>query len=559
MITDNLRTAVWVCLSFLLIPTVFAAPLQSGYTIQGLQGDALKNAQNQLSQLETQHPEQITTVGTQAIQDAIKPYGYFKAQVSLQQHVFNVIPGPVIHIQSVAVSITGEGAHNTLLQTQLSHFPLKRGQPLLTEKYSAAKATLFNTALKAGYLNPTFTTQKITINLSRYTCNIQLVLDTGPRSYFGNVTFSPTPLDDSLLYRYLPFKPGQPFSSEKLLTLQNDLSSSQYFKKISVNSKTESAKNHIIPIHVKLHMKKWSQYLAGLGFGTDTGPRATFGANFFYINRYGHAISSQAMVSSVQSSAGISYKIPGDNPATDQYTLNENFSTNHLNQGSSQTQQFGVNYIKKLAHHWQRTYSLNYNIEQFKFNDMPGQASYLIIPGINFTRITTAQNRIFTNEGNFFSLNIQGALREFASNNTFFQAEIQDKAITHFSDNDRLIFRGDVGYTYTDSLDTLPLSLRFYAGGAQSVRGFSYQSIGPGKYLAVGSAEYQHHIKGNWYGTTFYDIGNAMDNTDQAFARGVGAGIMWASPIGPIEITVAKAMSLPGKPMRIQFTMGPDL
>lgn len=34
---------------------------------------------------------------------------------------------------------------------------------------------------------------------------------------------------------------------------------------------------------------------------------------------------------------------------------------------------------------------------------------------------------------------------------------------------------------------------------------------------------------------------------------------MYASPIGPIEITVARALSKEGQPLRIQFTMGPDL
>jgi len=561
---NNLRAMVVLLLVVFSLSTALGAISSAGYEIEGLQGAALQNAQNRLISLRketegTQGNKQFEAEAPAAIQEAIKPFGYFNSHVTLHNHTFIVHPGAALRISHVRIAIMGDGKNNSKLQEVLQQFPLKAGDVLKTPQYEEAKKKLFNTTIQEGYLTPQFKIQTIVINLSKYTSEINLLLDTGPRSYFGTVIFNHTPLSNDLLSRYVTFKLGKPFSSKKLLQFQNDLIASNYFEKVDVKSNTQNASQGHVPITVKLAMKKMSQYLSGVGFGTDTGPRATFGANFFYINQYGHAIASQAMVSSVQSSVGVSYKIPGENPAADQYAINENFSTSHLNQGSSQTQQFGLSYVKKLRHHWQRTYFVNYAIEQFKFDDLPGQSSYLIIPGINFTRITTAQTRIFTNSGNSFSLNLEGALRQLVSDNNFFQAEIQEKYIMHMTENDRVIFRADLGYTYTDSLQTFPLSLRFYTGGAESVRGFSYQALGPGKYLVVGSTEYQRRIKGNWYGTTFYDIGNAMDNTTQPFSRGVGVGVMWASPMGPIELSLAKAISLPGKPMRIQFSMGPDL
>jgi translocation and assembly module TamA len=551
------------CLKWLIFLFFFAShsvfATTTDYQIQGLEGEALKNVQRSLAVLSSENPASFYTQAPDAIKEAIKPFGYFKSTVRLQKNLFLVNTGPLLQIRSVHISIVGDGENDVALKNILAIFPIQKNQALLTENYNKAKAALFNTALAQGYLNPQFITQEILINLSAYTCDITLVLNTGPRYYFGNISFSHTPLSENLLRRYLPFKKGDAFSSQKLLKLQSNLAESNYFEKVLVDNHAKNTRDGYIPISVTLGMKKMRQYLAGLGFGTDTGPRATLGANFRYLNQDGHYITSQAILSSVQNSVGVSYVIPGDNPATDQYSLNETFVANHLNQGSSQTQTLGINYIKMLKSNWQRTYSLNYNIEQFKFNDLPGESSFLLIPEINFTNIRTSQTRIFTNQGNKFSINLQGAARQGFSDNTFFQAEIQDKAITHFTDNDRIIVRGDVGYTYTDSLSALPLSLRFYAGGAQSVRGFSYQALGPGKYIAIGSLEYQHRVINNWYGTVFYDAGNAMDSTAQAFARSAGVGIMWASPMGPLELTLAKAISVPGQPMRIQFVMGPDL
>ena len=39
----------------------------------------------------------------------------------------------------------------------------------------------------------------------------------------------------------------------------------------------------------------------------------------------------------------------------------------------------------------------------------------------------------------------------------------------------------------------------------------------------------------------------------------IGVGALWASPVGPMELTVAKPMSDPDKNPMIQFTMGANL
>ena len=72
-----------------------------------------------------------------------------------------------------------------------------------------------------------------------------------------------------------------------------------------------------------------------------------------------------------------------------------------------------------------------------------------------------------------------------------------------------------------DPLTDLPPSLRFYAGGDRSVRGYTYQSLGPkdasgnvigGKHLLVGSVEVEYAISKSWSMALFYDVGNAFNN-----------------------------------------------
>jgi translocation and assembly module TamA len=542
--------------------------------IDGVTGDPLNNVQKRLQVLQENDDGNVAShdiyyfyqQAPKNIKAAIMPYGYFKSKIRAQllhtgnQWIahFAVDPGPQLRITSVHVSVHGAGQNNAVINQYLQNFPLHPQQAFNNTDYNKAKLQLFELALQQGYLTAYFNLSQVLINVNHYTCQIILELNTGPRFYFGPVSFCQTPLSNHFLKRYVPFKTGEPFSSTQLLNLQNRLSSSNYFKNVTVNNDLNQVQNYHVPIFVDLTMQKMQQWLLGIGYGTDTGPRLSAQSNWRYVNAEGHQLNSQLTLSPVQSNLQASYIIPGPDPVSDQYSITASVTNNHLNQGDSTTELLGLNSIKAYNNQWTRTFSLNYQLEQFKFNQQPEQNSHLLIPGVSWVYLNS-DNTVFPTKGNRFLISMQGSLQTGISDTTFFQTEIQDKYINHFTDNDRIILRTDLGYTAVHDINNFPLSLRFYAGGAQSVRGFSYQGLGPGRYLAVGSAEFQQRITDKWYGAFFYDAGNAMDAMNQPLARGAGIGVVWASPVGTMELSLAKALSLPGQPLRIQFTLGPDL
>jgi translocation and assembly module TamA len=137
----------------------------------------------------------------------------------------------------------------------------------------------------------------------------------------------------------------------------------------------------------------------------------------------------------------------------------------------------------------------------------------------------------------------------------------------------RLLLRAEAGLTEYADFDELPASIRFFAGGDSSVRGYDYQSLGPtddngdvsgGPQLLVGSAEVDYRVWRKWAVAAFIDAGNAfyLDDTpsfgDINFARGVGVGLRWLSPLGPIRFDVAKALDV-NQSVRFHLSMGPDL
>ena len=102
------------------------------------------------------------------------------------------------------------------------------------------------------------------------------------------------------------------------------------------------------------------------------------------------------------------------------------------------------------------------------------------------------------------------------------------------------------------------------------MRGYAYKSLGPtdpfgnvvgGENLLVGSVEIDQKLGENWAVAAFIDSGNAYDEVkDFDTATGVGLGIRWFSPLGPIRIDVAFPLeqNAPDE-YRLHITLGPDL
>ena len=143
------------------------------------------------------------------------------------------------------------------------------------------------------------------------------------------------------------------------------------------------------------------------------------------------------------------------------------------------------------------------------------------------------------------------------------------KWITSFNDNNRLLLRAQAGTTWIsdDDFDSLPSSKRFFTGGDNSIRGYALDTVAPrddegnvlgGRHLLVGSLEYEYRILEQWSIAAFIDTGDAFDDTID-LRTGVGFGLRWQSPVGPIRVDLAHGLEEPGDTVRLHLNIGPDL
>ncbi|MBD3297628.1 MAG: BamA/TamA family outer membrane protein [candidate division Zixibacteria bacterium] len=108
---------------------------------------------------------------------------------------------------------------------------------------------------------------------------------------------------------------------------------------------------------------------------------------------------------------------------------------------------------------------------------------------------------------------------------------------------------------------SIPSIDRFYLGGANSIRGYSENSVGPtdstgsavgGRVVTLMNLELRTQIAGNWWTTLFGDAGNNWESFRAAqFDRmlfSLGVGLQYVAPVGPIRLDYARRVIHPGHP-----------
>ena len=482
--------------------------------------------------------------------------------------VLNIDPGEPVHLRNVNVRVEGPAASLKAFQIPPAD-DLKPGAVLNQGNYESAKQMIQNRALRYGFFDGKFTRHELLVDPKGGYADINLVYESGPRYVLGKVSFTgDTPFDDVLLQRMVPFKPDTPYDSELVNELNQNLQSSGYFEVVRVDAAPSTAVGQVIPVDVDLHTRKPRTMTLGLGYSTDTGPRGKASWMRHWDNARGDSYGFESEISQPKQNVGAWYDIPLDPPLTDKlrfaagYQYEEIANTDTL----SKLLTVGPEWHSKLDNGWTRIVSLRWQHEEYRLGDDSG-LSTLLMPGVSYA-VLRSDNRIDPSHGYSVSLDAQVAKEGLMSDTNLLHGNAQFKALTTLWEKHRFLGRIQFGGSATNGYKSVPPSLRFFAGGDQSVRGYDYQSLSPknsdgdrigGRYMVAGSVEYLYQFADKWRWATFVDKGNAFNTLDlPSLKTGVGVGIRWVSPVGPIRLDLAHALDDDGG-VRLHFSMGPEL
>lgn len=504
--------------------------------------------------------------GCESIKQALQPYGYFKARVSPIHLLhgkdgwtgfFNVHLGPVLRISHVDIKVDGPGEFDADVIKAVHTFPIKDHDQFQATLYETGKAELLAKIQEQGFINAAYQVSDVNIDLISYRANIKLRIKTGDLYYIGQINYQQHAYNPNFLNRIRFFKQGEAFSNARVQAFQQEMESSGYFKRVDVMPDMENIKYDYVPLTVALQPPKSQQYNVGIGYGTFTGPRLTSKIQFPRVTDTGQYFNAELKLSSVLSGVAAKYFIPGRNPLRDKYVLGASYQQFSPKNGQSQSGNLSASYLTKWGENWRGSATANFLVEHYEILNQPSLRRHFLYPSINLIYLKT-DNIINPTSGKMLNITLQGAAQAVFSSTNFVQSEIQGKYLFSPTVNSRVIFRGDFGYTVVENLANLPLTLRYFAGGINSIRAYPDSSIGPGRYLYEGSAEYRYRVWDQLYGAVFYDAGTATNNFGTPLNVGAGVGAVYESLVGPIRLYLAKSISRPHPSYNIEFAVGAE-
>jgi translocation and assembly module TamA len=509
---------------------------------------------------------------------ALRALGYYSPMIDWQIRdgdsdstatlVLSIDPGKPVRVTSRTVKIEGEAASDEKFTADLPAKP-DEGDILDHGEYANLRDTIQTRARRRGYFNGTFVTHKLLVDPDARTASIELVYDSGQRFRLGDVTFEEGHwFETDLLNQFVTFEPGTPYHTDEIAKLNKDLQNSGYFRGVDIDATPSSAENGVIPVRVALTRREPRSVAAGVGFSTDVGPRFRGTWREHWINPKGHKRGVETELSTPRQSLSAWYELPLDPPMTDLIRLTGGYQREDIENVESELLSFGQQWQHQLDSGWLQVLSLRWEGERFNIGDDETGTSSLFLPGAGYSKIH-ANSPLDPSRGYRLQFDVTGSHQALLSTVDILHVNALVKGLFTLAGKHRFLGRFQVGAVATNRFEDVPPSLRFFAGGDQSVRGYGYETLSPendngvpvgGRYLMVGSIEYQYQFADKWRGALFVDHGNALNNVNDPLATGAGVGIRWISPVGPLRLDLAKGLDPEfGGGWRIHFSMGPVL
>ena len=520
------------------------------------------------------------------VRELLQTEGYFAPRVSVarapgratgqpDQVRLVVEPGARARISRVTLEAEGElergatggdtRATATLAQWRRA-WELPVGSDFRNPNWSSAKSAALARLRAAGYALAAWTGTGADVNAERNEVRLFLVADSGPLFRLGNIQIEGLAAQDAETVRNLAYaKRGVPVTEALLLDFQERLQKSGLFETVNVTLDPDPERAADAAVLVRLREAPLQLYTFGLGISANTGPRAS--VEHFYRRVFGFPASSK-----------IKIEVGKKRQAWD-----AEIST-RPDEGLYRNLVGGA--VERLVS--DTDVVLSQRLRLGRTQDTQRIERLFYVEGERSSRRTDAGDR---NDANALSLNFHGGWRDLdsvvlpttgetlaiqvgagVSNGTDAKAGPFARAygrLTVYRPLGKAWYgqaRLELGQVFLGSNMVVPESLKWRAGGDESVRGYVYRSLGPlvdgavgsGLSLFTASAELARPFLDSMpslWGAVFVDAGNAAASFSALKpVFGVGVGVRWRSPVGPLRLDLAYGTET-HKP-RLHFSVG---
>jgi translocation and assembly module TamA len=503
---------------------------------------------------------------------ALEPLGYYEPVATYETHMTNAeknnwqvnikaVPGRAVRLSEVTISVEGAGKNDERIEAELAKNLLRPGQRLDHGTYDSFKNNLMRAANSSGYLDAKWLQSELLIDKAERRAYITLQLETGARYYFGEISIEQNVIKADMMQRLVRMQSGDPYNVDLILQTQYVLDDTRYFSSAEVSSGEPDPLTYTVPIKITAKANRKNSYAVAAGYGTDTQARGTLTWDRRQVNRAGHSAKLELTGSAIGHEETLRYTVPVRDVALEKIEFSLSNKKEDLGDAIAFSKEFTPSFTQVIGS-WQRVLSVKFSDVKSVF---PTQETkdFLIIPSISYS---TMPGYILGQKQRRYSLYAEliGSPSSLGSGASFVQLLLQGERVFDLNEKWHLRLRGTVGASWlpTAEFTKLPVSVRFFAGGDNSVRGFALNELSPldengdsvgGRNLLVGTVEIERDLPKNLRLAMFYDIGNAIDKFGDELEDSAGIGLRWHISVASLGLDVAQPLSEKNRKPRLHL------
>lgn len=465
-----------------------------------------------------------------------------------------VNPGPEFTFGKVAISSDGGD-----LSTDPSFWGLVPGELAASGKILTAENRIVSVLRGRGYPKAKIAERRITADHSINKLDVTLVADAGPQARFGTVSVNGTEVTDpEFVVRQAMLPQGGVYSPEDIARARRRLNELGIFSSIRFVEGDIAGPDGTLPITIEVSERKRHVIGAGASWSSIEG----FGVEAYWRRRNlfgrGELLSVEGSIGRIgteslenqEYSARIAFEKPGVfGPLT---SFSTSLGAKQENPDAYKSR--SITFDAYLNRQFSEQLKGRAGAEVFYANeeDAFGNDDYLLVGLPADLTFDNRDDKLNPSKGIFAALFAEPAYDTLNSNAMGFMKGTVSSYYA-LDEAKRFILAGKVsaGSILAPSVESVPASRRFIAGGGGSIRGYAYRNVGPrvdgevvgGRSLIELSGEVRIRMTETIGVVGFVDAGNAYEDSIPDFSEslkvGVGAGLRYFTPIGPLRIDAA--------------------
>ncbi len=531
----------------------------------------------------------LIALAEQDVRNLVGTLGYFSPEILITREdaaqrpviAITITPGPATTIASTSFGFTGDiasspdAAAEAQKNTLQNNWLLPNGQPFTQDAWGSAKTQALRDLVARRYPAGKLTDSLADIDPATNQADLSVKLDSGPLYRLG-------PLQITGMSRYNPvlvprlaqLKEGAAYDQKALIDAQQRIGGSGYFDSATVSMGLEGDPQ-AAPVQILVREARLQKIVLGVGLSTDSGPRASLE----------HTHNKAA---GTDWRAVTKLQLERKSPSLQTEWTSMPDAANWRWVGLARAERFDDNALVTNAQRLrfgrsQQTERIDRNIyveyDRARVTGTAAQGTTSADAGdgsaISGNFVWTGRyfdSLPFPRKGYGLGFELGGGFTLSAGANAKRQPFARGVARwlgIQPLDGSRIAMRAEAGAVLAKGTARVPSTSLFRTGGDSTVRGYGLRDIGiqlpsgitgSGRYMAVGSVEWQRPIRSkglptDWENTLFIDAGGVADKPQQLRASvGIGTGVRWKSPIGPLQIDLAYGVKV--KKFRLHTTVG---